>query len=71
MRIVFMGTAAFAVPSLKALVEAGHTVKAVVTQPDRPAGRGQGTRTSSVKAYAAEAAKIRISSFEIRLLSEA
>jgi methionyl-tRNA formyltransferase len=54
MRIVFMGTAAFAVPSLKALGEAGHQVLAVVTQPDRPAGRGQGTRISSVKAVAAE-----------------
>jgi methionyl-tRNA formyltransferase len=54
MRVVFMGTAAFAVPSLRALLEAGHAVQAVVTQPDRPAGRGQGLRVSPVKALAAE-----------------
>lgn len=41
MRVVFMGTPDFAVPSLMALVEAGHTVQAVVTQPDRPKGRGK------------------------------
>jgi len=38
--LVFMGTPEFAVPSLKALIEAGHDIKAVVTQPDRPKGRG-------------------------------
>jgi len=41
MRVVFMGTPDFAVPSLKALVEAGHDVRAVITQPDRPKGRGK------------------------------
>ncbi|OPY57196.1 MAG: Methionyl-tRNA formyltransferase [Pelotomaculum sp. PtaU1.Bin035] len=41
MRIVFMGTPDFAVPSLKALVGAGHDVPAVVSQPDRPKGRGK------------------------------
>jgi methionyl-tRNA formyltransferase len=40
LRIVFMGTPAFAVPSLEALVRAGHDVRAVVSQPDRPRGRG-------------------------------
>lgn len=40
MRIVFMGTPAFAVPTLDALVEAGHELLAVVAQPDKPAGRG-------------------------------
>lgn len=41
MKLVFMGTPAFAVPCLDALVDAGHEVRAVVAQPDRPAGRGQ------------------------------
>lgn len=40
MRLVFLGTPAFAVPTLERLVEAGHQVLAVVTQPDRPRGRG-------------------------------
>ncbi|SFI29904.1 methionyl-tRNA formyltransferase [Paenibacillus sp. UNC496MF] len=39
MRIVFMGTPEFAVPSLEAILDAGHTVELVVTQPDRPKGR--------------------------------
>jgi methionyl-tRNA formyltransferase len=41
MRIIFMGTPEFAVPSLNALVEAGHDVVAVYSQPPRPAGRGK------------------------------
>ena len=41
LRIVFMGTPEFAVPSLKALVEQGYNVVGVVTTPDRQAGRGQ------------------------------
>ncbi len=49
MRVVFMGTPDFAVPSLKALLEAGHKVAAVFTQPDRPAGRGKDLRPSPVK----------------------
>ena len=49
-----MGTGAFAVPSLRALLEDGHRVPAVVTQPDRPAGRGQAMRVSPVKALAGE-----------------
>ena len=40
MRIVFMGTPDFAVPSLKALVEAGHEICGVFTQPDKPKNRG-------------------------------
>lgn len=40
MRVIFMGTPAFAVPTLDAVVEAGHEVLAVVAQPDKPAGRG-------------------------------
>ena len=41
MRIVYMGTPDFAVPSLEALVNAGHDVTAVVTQPDAVSGRGK------------------------------
>ena len=41
MKIVFMGTPDFAVPSLHALTEAGYAVAAVVTQPDKPKGRGK------------------------------
>lgn len=53
-RIVFMGTPPFAVASLNALVEAGVPVAAVVTAPDRPAGRGQKPRMSAVKERALE-----------------
>ncbi|MDC1105493.1 methionyl-tRNA formyltransferase [Prolixibacteraceae bacterium] len=53
-RIVFMGTPGFAVESLKALVEGGYNVVAVVTVPDKPAGRGQKVRMSEVKQYAME-----------------
>ena len=52
MRILFWGTPEFAVPSLRALQEEGHAVVAVVTQPDRPAGRGQKLRPGPVKAEA-------------------
>lgn len=40
-RLIFMGTPQFALPSLEALLAAGEEVAAVVTQPDRPRGRGQ------------------------------
>ncbi|OPX84214.1 MAG: Methionyl-tRNA formyltransferase [Pelotomaculum sp. PtaB.Bin104] len=49
MRVIFMGTPDFAVPSLRALVESGHTVQAVVTQPDRPKGRGKKEAPPPVK----------------------
>ncbi|WP_206365416.1 methionyl-tRNA formyltransferase [Siculibacillus lacustris] len=52
MRIVFMGTPDFAVPTLRALVAAGHTVVAVYSQPPRPAGRGLEMRPSAVHAAA-------------------
>src|SRR5438045_9715571 len=55
MRLLFAGTPAFAVPSLQALLKAGHEVLAVYTQPDRPAGRGQKSQASPVKACALEA----------------
>jgi methionyl-tRNA formyltransferase len=48
MRIIFMGSPDFAVPSLNALVEAGHEVVAVYSQPPRPAGRGKGERKTAV-----------------------
>jgi methionyl-tRNA formyltransferase len=48
MRIVFMGSPAFAVPSLNALVEAGHEVVAAYCQPPRPAGRGKAERKTAV-----------------------
>jgi methionyl-tRNA formyltransferase len=52
--IVFMGTPAFAVASLDALVKAGFTIRAVVTAPDKPAGRGLQLQESAVKKYAVE-----------------
>lgn len=48
MKLVFAGTSDFAVPSLQALVKAGHDVVDVLTQPDRPAGRGRKLQQSSV-----------------------
>lgn len=52
MRLVFMGTPDFAVASLDALVQEGFDVAAVVTAPDKPAGRGQKIHESAVKQYA-------------------
>ena len=54
MRVVFMGTPAFAVPSLSALVTAGHSVELVITQPDRPVGRKQTLTPPPVKVRATE-----------------
>jgi methionyl-tRNA formyltransferase len=56
LRLAFMGTPDFAVPALHALVEAGHDVAAVYTQPPREAGRGQKPRPSPVQAAAHERA---------------
>ncbi len=52
MRIVFMGTPEFAVASLSALLDAGKEIVAVVTAPDKPAGRGQKISESAVKQFA-------------------
>jgi methionyl-tRNA formyltransferase len=52
MRLIFMGTPDFSVPVLDALVEAGHEVAAVYSQPPRPAGRGKKDRPSPVQARA-------------------
>ncbi len=53
MNIVFMGTSEFAVPALEKLAGSSHRVMAVVTQPDRPQGRGLEVRSSPVKQAAA------------------
>ncbi len=55
MRIAFFGTPAFAVPTLDALINRGENICAVVTQPDRPVGRGQRVSQSPVHVHAAEA----------------
>jgi len=52
MRIAFMGTPAFAVPALDALLEAGHAIAAVYTQPPRPAARGKAMTRSAVQVHA-------------------
>ena len=52
MKILFMGTPDFAVPSLRALVAAGHTVCGVFTQPDKPKNRGMKLQASPVKEFA-------------------
>ncbi len=52
LRIIFFGTPHFAVASLKAMVEAGYNIIAVVTAPDKPAGRGYNVQQSAVKTYA-------------------
>jgi methionyl-tRNA formyltransferase len=50
--MIFMGTPDFAVPTLKAIIDAGHQVLAAVTQPDKPKGRGRKTEPSPVKQFA-------------------
>lgn len=52
MRLVFMGSPAFAIPVLEALVERGHQIVGVFTQPDKPAGRGQRPEPPPVKVWA-------------------
>ncbi len=54
LKIVFLGTPDFAVASLRTLVEAGYPVAAVVTAPDKPAGRGMKLQQSAVKKFAIE-----------------
>ena len=54
MRIIFMGTPDFSVPALVALKEAGHEILAVVTQPDKPKGRGKEVQMTPVKEKAME-----------------
>ena len=52
MRVVFMGTPDFAVGTLETLIAAGHEVAAVVTQPDKPKGRGKSLMPTPVKEVA-------------------
>ena len=52
MRLAFLGTPDFAVPSLAALIEAGHEIACVYSQPPKPRGRGQALRPSPVQAFA-------------------
>lgn len=52
MKLAFMGSPAFAVPALRALIDAGHEVKAVYTQPPKPAGRGQKQQSCPVHSAA-------------------
>lgn len=52
MNVIFMGTPEFAVPTLKKLNEKGHEIKLVVTQPDKPSGRGKKLKKSEVKEVA-------------------
>jgi methionyl-tRNA formyltransferase len=55
LRVVFFGTPQFAIPTLNCLIASSHTVVGVVTQPDRPRGRGQKTSDAPIKARALEA----------------
>jgi len=66
-RIVFAGTPDFAVPTLGWLAESGHELVAVLTQPDRPAGRGRKMRESPVKMAAA---KLAVEILQPKALSE-
>ena len=52
MKVIYAGTPDFAVPALQALIEAGHEIVLVLTQPDRPAGRGMKLKASPVKELA-------------------
>lgn len=54
MNIIFAGTPEFAVPALSGLLEAGHHIVMVLTQPDRPAGRGMKLKASPVKSLAVQ-----------------
>ena len=54
MKIVFMGTPQAAVPTLKQILDDGHEVVAVWTQPDRPSGRGKKLKAPPVKEFALE-----------------
>ena len=52
MKLIFAGTPVFAAQALQALIDAGHDIPLVLTQPDRPAGRGMKLKPSPVKACA-------------------
>lgn len=61
MRILFMGTPDFAVPTLQALIDSEHEIVGVVTQPDKPKGRGGKMQCSPVKELAVKAGFLFIS----------
>jgi methionyl-tRNA formyltransferase len=76
MNLVFAGTPGFAVPTLQALIGAGHRIVAVYTQPDRPAGRGRKLVVSAVKECAArhglavhQPSKLRDAETELRAMA--
>src|SRR4030067_396702 len=52
MKVIFMGTPEFAIPSLEAIHKEGHDILCVITQPDRPKGRGMHFMPSPVKQFA-------------------
>lgn len=54
LNVIYMGTPGFAVPALRRLIESGHTVSSVITQPDRQVGRGRKVQMSPVKELALE-----------------
>jgi methionyl-tRNA formyltransferase len=54
LRIIFMGTPEFAVPSLDKLLQAGYNIVGVITAPDKPAGRGMNLQQSAIKKFAVE-----------------
>jgi methionyl-tRNA formyltransferase len=54
LRLIFMGSPSFALPTLAALIEAGHQIVCVYSQPPKPAGRGKALRPTSVHAFAQE-----------------
>ena len=54
LRLIFMGSPVFSVPVLTALLDAGHDIAAVYSQPPRPAGRGHKQKPSAVHAFALE-----------------
>jgi len=54
LRIIYAGTPEFALPCLKKIYDSGHDLLAVLTQPDRPAGRGLKLQQSAVKQFATE-----------------
>lgn len=65
-RIIFFGTPQFAVPALRALLDDDYDIAAVVTAPDRPAGRGQAVRRSPVAELAAERAIMTLQPAKLR-----
>ena len=52
MRVVFVGTPEFAVPTLREVLRAGHEVALAITQPDRPSGRGRRASSPPVRTFA-------------------